>query len=264
MSMAKNPGECDEATCEANQTTAKGMVGKQLYALTDVRVVDNDTTGNTPTITVMTANSDGSTNTDVLSWSTVADLWAPCPSTLPSSAQPGDSGPPPPADTSGQLYLSTTVLAKHRNITTLTRPKWPLEFGADQLYYQNIKIWPTKIVVYGVELEDGVANTGYVDLLDPKLAQRGQQLTTDHLPMTLSLTPAGCASFHVTYNPSLEDLQRAARVIQSPATSPDALSAAWDVVSAGLMAYHQRTHPPNSTDTGVLEILRALLPGQSL
>lgn len=259
-----NPGECDDATNAANQTAAKQMVGSRLYALTDVLVVGNDTTGTTSTITVMTGNDDGSTNTDVLSWSTVDDLWAACPSSLPSSAQPGDAGPPPPAGTSGQLYLSDSYLKKRPNITTFTRPKWPLAFGADDHPCQDVRVWPTKIVVYGVELEDGIANTGQVDLLDSRLARRGQQLTIDHLPLTLSLTEEGSAGFYVTFSPALPELRRAASVIEGRATSPDALVAAWRVVSNCLANYRRAIHPDIGARAETRAILLRLLPGQSL
>lgn len=262
--MARNPGECDDATNAEYGAAALEMVGTRRYALTDVHIIGSNTTETASTVTVVTGNNDGSTNTDVLSWSTVDDLWAPCPSPLPSSAQPGDPGPPPPAGTSGQLYLSDSFLKKRTNITTFTRPKWPLEFGADDHYYQDVKIWPTKIVVYGVELEDGIANTGQVDLLDSRLARRGQQLTIDHLPITLSLTQDGCANFHVTYSPALPELRRAASVIEGRALSPHAQAAAWQVVSASLANYHRAIHPDVSARAETRSILQRLLPGQSL
>lgn len=254
--MGKTPGTCDDTAVTANQQKARQLVGNvKKYGNVPVTVNSRDDAGN---IELLLPMNDGSTQVLKTTWGDLKTMWAPCPSSLPSSALPGDPGPAPAKDSTGGLFISSTVLlaadgsdkgVQHEAI------KWPREFAADDHGdHQAVKFWPTKIVVTGVAPDSGVTKSTSIDLLDPALAEPNQQITTDHNMLTLRLTSDGCNTVGVPFD-SRPFLARAMEVIRTEKANPRALAAAWRIVTN--VAEQLR---PSMDDDGYRRMLQELLP----
>jgi hypothetical protein len=169
------------------------------------------------------------------------DVWTRCPSTLPSV-----DGQLPAVGAEGTLYVEKQFLDDKLIGGT---PKWPDALPAPE-QLRRLRVWPTKIVVTGIELATDDHEEGTVDLLDPTLAGAEQtiSLRSDN-PITLSLTQEGFNAFLVNF-PTVDDLARAVEVIKAgkvPATAAEAaeLATAWGHVAAWLP---QLPSLPRNTD----------------
>jgi hypothetical protein len=228
--MGKTPGSCDDATITENQKEAKRLVGDVArYAKVQVKVKSRDTAGN---VELSLPKTDGTAEVLQTVWGDLKTMWAPCPSSLPSAAVPADPGTAPPTDAKGGLYISDAVLLTPEGKDKGIRHdaiKWPREFGSDHDgKHQTVKVWPTRIEVTGIADGSGIEDPVSVDLLDPNMAERNQQITSDPSALTLRLTRAGCQRFGVPFN-ARPFLAGAIEVIKSEQADPRALAAAWQI-----------------------------------
>src|SRR5689334_21750896 len=102
-------------------------------------------------------------------WGNLADMWAPCPSTLPSNATVGASGQPPEPGAYGTLYLSEQFLAANQIVA---EPKWPLRLPLTGPPGRELEIYPLKLELTGLEMKSGQLRKASIDLLDARLAAR--------------------------------------------------------------------------------------------
>ncbi|MCW5802205.1 MAG: hypothetical protein KIT31_07440 [Deltaproteobacteria bacterium] len=170
-------------------------------------------------------------------------VYAPCPSTLPSSATPSQIGPLPATGATGSLWVDKTWAAGTDIKSSI--PKWPLSFAAGDVlesvgsFYKPVKVWVARVIVEGTELETGNAYTGAVDLADAFYARPGQTLTCEGGVAPLDLTADGCgAGFNVQFGGGAR-LESAIGVIQASARHTNAdVAAALRTVAAYLDGPH--------------------------
>ena len=224
--MTKNPGSCDDVTNKANRADAITMVGNKNYG--PVSVTIKGTNVAEQLITFIAKDPTGRPATYKARWGNLDDMWAPCPSSLPSSAKPGVPGPLPAVGAFGQLYMSDLYLAANNAVPDGT-PKWPKAQATPTNYYEPLEIRPTSVVVSGIELKNGKFFGGTIDLMDPNLAAPGQTIT-EGTDTVLQLSKQAFAIFGVKFD-ALAKLDEAVNVITAQ-DDPEAIAAAWQIVAA--------------------------------
>jgi hypothetical protein len=158
------------------------------------------------------------------------DIWVDCPSSLPASLTT-----PPVVGDKGDLYLSESYI---RNKSIYGTPKWPGSLPA-VMPTKPVSVWPTKVVVYGYELEDGRLAYGSVNLLssrhaatiqDGPLVPTGpaQQILLNGDAVTLQLTSMG---FNEAFGLKFPSLASAVATIKEGA-DPYAIADAWMTIAA--------------------------------
>lgn len=193
-------------------------------------VIAVDTTTNEITFTAF--GEDGNTKTCKEKWGDTNIMWPACPSSLPSQATADAPGPPPAVGASGILYLSTAYLESNHIVGA--PPKWPKALGGT--LYKPLTIWPTRVVLEGIELATGdLARGKEIDLLDPRLARANQTLCLGGQPVELWLGEPAFAKFGVEFELPFDawgKLADAVAEIQRDARDPSKLADAWAVVAA--------------------------------
>lgn len=248
-----NPGQCHlmtKAEQDANDAAAQ-------YAYIGAPVLVTDTDG--VSITFYAPDSSGNPVELKATWGDETVMWAPCPSSLPSQAVPGSPGSPPGAGATGVLYLRDTVLAAKG--VEGTTPKWPKRLGGVDAaaggFHNALKIWPTGIVVTGVELANGKFSIGSVNLLSNTRARAAQTVVATHAVVELELTADGVQGFSVVFNP-FPFLPAAVEVIKGRVV-PAELAEAWRIVAACVQQLP--TVKATGTDTGeYVTLLRSVVP----
>lgn len=255
--MGTTPGNCDDISIKSNRTAAVNTVGTRKYGLVNVTVLESDAASGIVKLALPKTN--GQVHIIKVAWGDLDAMWAPCPSTLASSAVPDDPGPPPPAGATGKVEICNLVLEPNGHDIGVRHEivKWPRENGDDDTgYYQEVKVAPTKLSLFGLAPESGVEATSSIDLLDPALAKPGQTITTDGGLVTLQLTASGCAKFHVPFK-GARQLARAVEIIDSEHANARLVAAAWQIVA---IAAEQYKPPAPGASDKTLYLLQKVLP----
>src|SRR5262245_54379653 len=105
------PGSCTDSDNDNNRTIAKNKGYKDDYEHVPVWVKAHgvNQAGET-TITFEGKDLKGNRHPHTAVWGDEKAMWAPCPSSLPSSAVPDHPGQPPAVDSTGELYLYRDLL----------------------------------------------------------------------------------------------------------------------------------------------------------
>jgi hypothetical protein len=217
---------CDATTTNQNAATCMRLRPNILYAPIPVVITASDETQGTISFRARD-NTGAYPEYKGVRWDSL-DLWVECPSTLE-----GDPSKLPVAQSSGVLYISAAFI-KANNLAG--RPKWPYALPAE-VRTTNVRVWPTSIVVTGIELEDGYLTENIqqpIDLLDPELCATAydamrQVLVLDGSAPTLELTDNGLKLFKLS-PPTLEILKTAVETIEAK-RDPAKIIAAWNVIS---------------------------------
>jgi hypothetical protein len=160
-------------------------------------------------------------------WGDLADMWPACPSTLPSQATADDPGPPPAVGTTGILYLSVAFLGANGIVAP---PKWPKALGTET--HTTLRIWPTSVVLTGIELVTGDMTSGTIDLLDLEFAQAGQILCLGEHPIEVRLTEPGLRKFAIESHESSPWSRLSDAIANIEAEDPGARALAWGTIAA--------------------------------
>lgn len=122
-----DPGKCDQATIDHYEKLIGSPTGPRYYGVnTTVLNVAIDPATKQEMVTLEVFGTDGKPRQFELGWCDESQMWAPCPSTLPSQAQHGNPGPPPAVGAVGVLYLHRDE-TNNRQLQTTTS-KWPLKY----------------------------------------------------------------------------------------------------------------------------------------
>jgi hypothetical protein len=250
---------CDDATIKANGEAADPRV----YHGVRVLITASDATS----ITFVASRVDGTTGTFTAIWGDIAVMWAPCPSTLPSranliSAGPPlviDAGTPPLANVSGELYLAEAFVTA--NNLAVTTPKWPTHL--DIVKYESISVWPTSVILTGIELVTGNHFAASVNLLDRQSAQPGQTLVLGNDPVQLRLGPTPLGDFGIALLAAQTPwpwraLTDAVTEIEGIASDPHKLARAWTVIAACIEQFAADDKAGLVTAQHVAELRRVL------
>jgi hypothetical protein len=250
------PGKCDDPTNLSNQAEAQKKFGNTaLFAPVMVLVTERL---DDKTITLTGKNKTGGNSSFTVSWGDEAVMWAPCPSSLPSAAVPGNYGVAPAKNAVGNLFLHINWLSKTDLVHDL--PKWPRSLGMDttavvaRKFSAPLRVWPTSIVVRGVELENDLHVSGKVDLLDPRFAKPDQTIRTDGGVITLELTELGFDAFDVRFD-GFKELANAIEILRNKdeRSSPSVIAAALRIVALCIENSDRATRQQ-------LEMLTAIVP----
>lgn len=169
---------------EDNQESARRALEQRpraVYGPVSVLIVDSSEDG---MITFEALNVNNVRTCYSLRWG--EDMWIDCPSTLPSIPPK-----PPVKGASGILYLSGRLRDVFPDL--VIDVKWPDR--KPETIYQPLEIFPTSIVVKGVEVADGQFTEATIELLDPRMAAASQTIVLNGGAITLSLSQAGFAEF---------------------------------------------------------------------
>src|SRR5262249_44922958 len=161
-----------------NAGIAEGRTPRRNYAPIDVKIT-NRRLISPGSWTIDFVVSGMGSQTFSARWGNEADMWAPCPSTVESSATASAAGEPPDttsAGASGTLYLSGEYITSNKIPGT---PKWPTALPDWFGPYATLRVFPTSLTITGIELNDGRQISGTVELLDPRLSARDQTITLD-------------------------------------------------------------------------------------
>jgi hypothetical protein len=264
------PRTCDEVTKRNNRAIAiqRYTETDRFCEVSNILVLPGTTDGKL----VFRALNKRNTMTDyVIPWDD-ENVFAACPSTLPSSAVaspvPASHGPAPAIYASGSLWVDKTWAST----TDLKRgtPKYPLSYSAaiptrpgaqPASFHKPIKVWAARVIIEGTELETGNSYTGSVDMADAFYARPGQTFTCDQDSKALDLTADGCATgFNVTFD-SFSQLRRAAAVLESvdEHTTVD-IAAALRIIAACVEGVHGAKDELKPED---LAVLKKLVPAIS-
>lgn len=215
---------CNQRINDQNESKAPG-----IYEGARVMVLAVDTTSQVITFTAF--GEDGSSKTCTAKWGETSIMWPACPSSLPSQATADDSGPPPAVGATGILYLHVDYLAKNQIVAA--PPKWPKALGAT--LYKPLMIWPTSVVLEGIEVTTGDQTKRSIDLLDPRLARAGQTIWLGGQPIELLLSEPAFAEFGVEFELPFDawgKLSEAVATVEDDDRDPSKLTEAWSVVAA--------------------------------
>jgi hypothetical protein len=114
---------CDQATIDANKLFVEQLYGNNHnYYELHVKIVATDRANGSVTFAAENAEDLNGNRVFTMTWGDSKNLWAACPSTLPSQAQGANAGPLPLVGATGTLYVAIDYL-NGNNI--LTPPKWP-------------------------------------------------------------------------------------------------------------------------------------------
>jgi hypothetical protein len=227
-------------TCNQQINLDNQRIALAANPVVDCHVIPVLVTGRTSnTITFVATGAGGVTVTCTENWGDPAVMWAACPSTLPSNATPSNPGAPPAIGATGNLYLSVDCLARNGIPLTVTQeregPKWPKNLGLAP--FEQLSIWPTRVVVTGIELSTGEWHEGTFDVLDVDSAARGPTLVLGE-PLELLLSQNVFTAFKVSFVPPPPEqawpwtkLAAAVANILSAERDPAKLANAWRVVS---------------------------------
>lgn len=253
--MTTQSRTCLEPNILANQTYAQKIYGDNaLFSLVDVLITKRNVNANTITFLAMNAKpghpgEPGGLGEYTVEWGKKEVMWAPCSSTLQSNATHDNPGDPPLEDSIGSLWFHIDFLKQKTNLL-YDIPKWPRSLGAEpppahgpqaaplvQEFYETLEVWPSSVVVSGVELKNGRHYEGSVDLLNRRLAKPGQTIQADRkAPMKLELTPYGFKQFNTHFD-GFKHLKRALQLLREPGnadqpTDPFFLAEALRVIAA--------------------------------
>jgi len=164
-------------------------------------------------------------------WGSTAQMWAACPSSLPSKAKPGTPGDAPPVGAFGKLYLSDTYLATY---DMPEDPKWPLRLGATEPPSLELEVYPLALELTAVETRSGKFVKATVDLLDPVYARPTQTVVLDGAsPLKLQLTEESFRKFLLPFVPDAARIKEALAIAQAPTGhSQSKIAAAWGVLAS--------------------------------
>jgi hypothetical protein len=202
MIMA-TPGSCDKATSDANEVRASKRPAQLGYCPIPVIVLATDPAKGT--ITLSAPDETGASKPITARWGNEADMWAACPSSLPSSATADDNGtiagPMPAAPATGTLFLSVPFVKNNKLRGT---PKWPVALAPQQQSkatdFATLKIWPTSITIKGFELADnGVAVEASIDVLNGDIATSGQTIRFVNEVMELEVSRDAFGAFGIKF-----------------------------------------------------------------
>lgn len=230
--MAAHPGSCDTDTTAANVTRAEKREPFRNYAFVSVVILNKKQTAGQWTIEFGVY---GMTNTFVANWGDEADMWAACPSSLPSLAETDDNGTnagtPPDAGARGELLLSEEYV--NANSITAT-PKWPRAEADVSGPYATMKVFPLRLTLEGIELNDNRHIQATFELLDPDIAARGQKLVLNEEPMDLQFGLKGFAKVGVKFPETAASVKRALDVLHTHGKHAGReVAKAWEVIARG-------------------------------
>src|SRR5262245_45479793 len=103
--MATKPGQCDQATNDANAQIAKNRNPPRHYAPVFVKVLG--ATGADFKFSAVGTNEKWNTYGPV-TWAKEENMWVSCPSSLPSSASDPNNPGLPPSGGEGNLYFTAS------------------------------------------------------------------------------------------------------------------------------------------------------------
>jgi hypothetical protein len=151
-------------------------------------------------------------------WGNTEHMWIPCPSTFPADAAfvPPTPGDPPLPNAWGRLYMTSAVLLQN-GIAAMLEPKWPPKLASQDPIARTLDLYPTRIVLSGLELRTGELREATIDLLDPMQASVLQTLELDGTkPVRLRLTQASFNRFTLPFTPEREPLEEAPAAQATP------------------------------------------------
>lgn len=244
-----------------NQQINEQNEAKALRTYEGARVIVTAVDGATKEIAFTALVDDGSSTHPgefKVTWGDTSIMWPACPSSLPSQATADDPGAPPAVGATGTLYLSVDYLTNNRILAT--PPKWPKALGKDS--YKPLAIWPTSVVLTGIEVTTGDLMRGTIDLLDPRLARAGQALWLAGHPVELWLSRLAFDEFGVEFELPFDvwgKLAGAVAVIEDGDRDPSKLADAWSIVAACIdrLDIDRQAHVVTASH---LEDLRKVLP----
>lgn len=255
------PGNCDEDTKIANAKAAMKLVPNLGFAPITVKVTDRDPANGK--FSFIALGKDGNTHEykDV-EWGNNKTIWVCCPSTLPSTCNdPEDKTNrtrPPNIGISGDLYFegsfADALKLKHGT------PKWPGSAAFDGPFAE-ITVMPSKILLTGIELEDGLDSEATVDVGDFALADIHHALVLNPAGTKLRLSKAGFTQFGVpfpTFSSLNEDVTNAVATIQAAATDARAMARAWAVIATAVAKIE---NDPGTAAESLIALVREVMPG---
>jgi hypothetical protein len=232
------PGNCTDQDKKANRAKAlaenagKPEDKKKKYHVDVVVTIDSVVTDPDPKKELIKFTAPGANGNVIHTafWHrSKKQVWAGCPSTLPSSATPTSNGALPAPDSEGILYLERDYVAAAKLYAT--RPKWPEELGVGP-DVKDLKVALTSVVISGVELATGQRFPWTFDLMDPTWGGPDQSIvySATSKQVTLSLTREAFEQFHAPYDAFLR-LAEASAIIAAAKASPAQRAWAWSVVA---------------------------------
>jgi hypothetical protein len=207
--MPAHPGNCDAATKQANAAIATKRQNPRNYAPVSVTIVAKQAADPAGSIRFSVYGMNGEF---LATWGDEADMWAACPSTLPSQAEATDAGtipgPQPAPTTSGFLYLSEQYVTAS---SIPAAPKWPKAEAETFGPYGVLRVHPKSLVLTGIELNDGRLKESTWELLDPYIAEHGQAIVIDENPMGVRLSLKAFSQVGVKFPESVAATQSTRR-----------------------------------------------------
>lgn len=201
---------------------------------------------------------DASGRTYRADWGNAAQMWAPCPSTLPSNATPGDPGVPPADGVSGKLYLSKEFLDENG---IAAEPKWPPLLPVLPPVSEELEVYPLKLELTGLEMRSGKFRKATIDLLDTKLAASRQTIVLDSSsPVRVHLTKTAFLSrFRLPFGPSSRAIEEALGVLKSREAKSQEIAGALGVIAAAAASAASAEEPDAKPSRVVRELLEPVI-----
>lgn len=201
---------------------------------------------------------DASGRTYRAEWGNVAQMWAPCPSTLPSNAESGDPGAPPANGVSGKLYLSKEFLDENG---IAAEPKWPPLLPVLPAVSEELEVYPLKLELTGLEMRSGKFRKATIDLLDTQLAASRQTIVLDgSSPVMVRLTRTALTSkFRLPFGPSPRAIEDALGVLQSREAKSQEIAGALGVIAEAAAFAASAEDPDAKPSRGVRELLEPVI-----
>lgn len=235
---------CNQEDNEANRELAK-QTGYNYHYDVGVVVVDRHEDQQDPTkntITFLAYGTDENWHRYTARWGDTRDMWAACPSSLPSKATATNAGAPPERGAAGILYLSEQYVTNSAHnapgIKTLTPPKWPKYLAGPVKPLHRLRIWPTSVVVSGYELvsRNGQPELNTIELMD--FVNVGERMVVFRgQPVEVDVSADIFLKFSLPFSPLFPvespwtALTAAVAEVKGEGSDPRKMAAAWTTVA---------------------------------